>query len=99
MRHAGVLDNQMMDEIKYSVPSQGSGIKPQILLESDYGQKGKSGCHGDFHSEDAPRCSHYGEQHVVGGYHDEHGWVKRVSTIQPDHSGESSHRQRQESPN
>ena len=51
MRHTGVINKPVMDEIEHSVANNGGDREPQIHFEAEYGEQQKPAGHHDFNKQ------------------------------------------------
>src|SRR6266571_561999 len=84
VRHAGVVDEQMMNEVKNPVPNKGSDYEPEISSKAEDGNQQKAACNCAFNDQSAAGSSHRSEQHIVGSNHDQHGRIKSTFPVKAD---------------
>jgi hypothetical protein len=53
MRHAGVVDDEMVDEVKNTMPDEGSDYKSEVLSEAEDGNQQKAACDCAFNDQGA----------------------------------------------
>src|SRR5713226_2502537 len=80
---------------KTPCPTRAAATNQRFLLKPSTANSKKPACKNDFNYECAPRSCHHSEQHIVGGDHDEHGWIKDTLAIKPDNGRRNTHSQRQ----
>jgi hypothetical protein len=88
MWDAGIFNEEVMKEIKNAMPRHGDGYKPEIFLETDYGECRESTGDGNFNSERSPGSAHHGKEHVIGSDDDENRGIKGSRQVKTDHGGE-----------
>src|SRR6266851_2705764 len=86
-RYSGIVNEHVVNKIKYSVPNQSSHHPPKISFEADYGNQQKSAGNHDLNYERPARSSHGGKQHVIRGDDDEHGWIKCALPVKASDGG------------